>query len=156
MGEGKVKRSAETIEEIDFDVAPPSNDVEAPISTKKIKKSKRSSEAALLPPAPADPAEGATSTDVEAADVPAMSHKEARLAKRRKLSGIDPPAGAVPIQSSSMHPSRVISLAGNTIQGAPGVTVGNTPGKLDSRSILFFWRKRIIAKLTGGVAVTNR
>jgi hypothetical protein len=141
MGEGKSKRSrvaADTpVEEIGFDVAPPSAEAEP---TKKIKKSKRSSEAAITPAEVVPESTEskmeviATNDEPDEPDVPAMSHREARLAKRRKLSGIIDPPATTSLQSSSMHPSRVISLAGNTIQGAPGVTVGNTPGKLISQN----------------------
>ena len=50
-------------------------------------------------------------------DVPALSHKALRLAKRRKLAGL-PDVPIIPT-----------STAGNSIPGVPGVIIGNTPGK---------------------------
>lgn len=53
----------------------------------------------------------------EEVEVVAVSHKAARLAKRRKLAGLP-----------EVEPV-VVSTAGNTIAGMPGIIVGNTPGK---------------------------
>ena len=50
-------------------------------------------------------------------DVPALSHKALRLAKRRKLAGLP----EIPVVA--------ISTSGNSIPGVPGIIIGNTPGK---------------------------
>lgn len=147
MGEVKSKRARVTeqpAEQLSFDVAPPAADVDHHPTTKKMKKPSSRADASAAA-APDDvpltkEAKQVGNEEIAESDVPALSHKEARLAKRRKLSGLEPTtATGVPLQQSSIHPSRVISLAGNTIQGAPGVIVGNTPGEPLSTLPFFFF-----------------
>lgn len=105
----------------------------------KVKKSKRAREAApppsstpaaqpaddgelsfsIQPPSDDTPSTAAPAPADEAEDeVPALSHKEKRLAKRRKLSGLDP----LPTPATSSFTSTANS-------GVPGIVIGNTPSK---------------------------
>lgn len=158
------KRARDTpVEELAFAVPPPALELTAvPLTKKSSKKAARAAAAAVKAPTRTAPAaavdtpmeEEDAEEDADAAgetkdageeeedDVPALSHKAARLLKKRKLSGLEPDLSVTALQASSMHPSRVLSLSGNVVAGragvqvkngkvvpVEGVLVGNTPGK---------------------------
>ena len=101
----------------------------------KVKKSKRARETApppsstsaiaseelsfsIQPPSDDSPSAPVAIEATAEDEVPALSHKEKRLAKRRKLSGLDP----LPTPAASSSTSTATS-------GVPGIVIGNTPSK---------------------------
>lgn len=103
----KSKRSREVIPEISITPTTESETIDTPITEST---STNVDKLALTTEA--------TEGDDAEPEVPALSHKEKRLAKRRKLSGIDDPV-IVPVLQKSI----------NTIPGVPGTIIGNTPSK---------------------------
>ncbi|KAK4704659.1 hypothetical protein P7C70_g1554, partial [Phenoliferia sp. Uapishka_3] len=95
-----------------------------------------------VPPPLAD-GEDAAAGDAED-DTPALSHKEKRLAKRRKLSGIEPPVKAA---TEPVLPGGPI--IGNTpAKSAHGVWVGNMNFNTTSKLLLSWFEDRGLKEVT--------
>lgn len=131
----KMKKSKRSRDTPTTDPITPTLDLAPPAATTDVspaKKSKRSSKS--LDDSPTAEAASATAdaSTEPTDDGPALSHKEKRLAKRRKLAGLPerapapPPDSVAAIQSSSV-PTIGSQRAPGSHQG--GITVGATPAK---------------------------
>jgi hypothetical protein len=131
----------------------------APIATKKAKRSRDASnvdapsnepstssttldEVPSEAPSAADPA--VESGEAAEPDVPALSHKEKRLAKKRKLAGIEEAAAAaVTVSTSVGGPSINGTIIGNTpAKSAHGIWVGNMNFATTTRMLMGWFDER--------------
>nr|CRX78986.1 hypothetical protein ls5930a1_00059 [Leucosporidium scottii] len=161
----KSKRSREdpTAAVQDAVVTPPTTS-----DTSPAKKSKRSSKAldAPPPPPPAAADSPAVASSAETTDdTPALSHKEKRLAKRRKLAGLPerppapPPDSVAAIQSTSSVPTigsqrapgnheGGIAVGATPAKGAQGIWVGNMNFATTSKDLLAWFEERGLKEVT--------
>ena len=133
-----------------------SSDAPAPIKVKKEKRKREvksepvEAEVAEAEAAPEEPsfdvppplADGDDAADDD--DTPALSHKEKRLAKRRKLSGIDEPVKpvAVPVLPGG------ITVGNTPAKSAHGVWVGNMNFNTTSKLLLAWFEDRGLKEVT--------
>lgn len=148
MGDKSSKKSSKRSrdEQPALEAAPAAEAAPAPVEVVKPKKSKKADkattdDATTTTAEPVEPvASTSTSTDpspaadadaaAEEAEVPAMSHKEKRLAKRRKLQGLDEPAPAAAEHTSKPQiGSKMAPKPGTIGAQAPAPVVGATPAK---------------------------
>ncbi|KAL8290245.1 hypothetical protein RQP46_003184 [Phenoliferia psychrophenolica] len=133
-----------------------SSDAPAPIKVKKEKRKREAkpepveaeeAEAAAAPEEPSFDVPPPLADDADAADdddTPALSHKEKRLAKRRKLSGIEEPVKAAPVP---VVPGGI--TVGNTpAKSAHGVWVGNMNFNTTSKLLLAWFEDRGLKEVT--------
>jgi len=153
MGDKSSKKSSKRSrdEPAPVEAAPAAEAAPSPAKADKPKKSKKADKAAAETDAPTtatEPTEpvASTSASTEApaagaegegegegeggAEVPALSHKEKRLAKRRKLQGLEDPATAEAASSSKPKIGSKMAPVPGTIGAQPAApVVGATPAK---------------------------
>ncbi|KAI5478603.1 RNA-binding protein Rnp24 [Pseudohyphozyma bogoriensis] len=159
MGSSKRTRDTEpapqvaTTEIVDFAIPPPADDAAA--SPKKSAKGKGKATAVVDESGDAT-MEGTAEEGNQVAEnddeVPAMSHKERRLAKRRKLAGLDDPApssGPGPAAGANGVAAEGGIAVGNTpAKSAHGIWVGNLAFKTTSKMLLAWFEQRGLKDVT--------
>lgn len=157
----KTKRSREEQptaieEEPSFALQPPSAE-EAPLSKKAQRQAKKLAEAAQENGAGQEVTEGEGAEVAGEDDTPALSHKEKRMAKRRKLAGIPEraPAPVLPSSVPTIGSQRApggheggIAVGATPAKGAHGIWIGNMNFATTSKELLAWFEERGLREIT--------